>query len=65
MTNDTVTVSGDGFVNGEGATYDVTGSQRDVGSNENTFNYELNENTFAGNYDITASSWKLTYLTER
>ena len=31
LTNDTVTVGGDGFASGEGATYDVTGSQTLVG----------------------------------
>ncbi len=53
LTNDTVTVSGDGFVVGEGATYDVTGSRTTVGTSSNTFTYELNDNTLAGNYNIT------------
>ena len=53
LTNDTVTVSGDGFVKDEGATYDVTGSRTKVGSSKNTFTYELKSNTTASNYNIT------------
>ena len=53
LTNDEVTVSGDGFVEGEGATYDVTGTQTNVGESKNTFTYTLNEGTKAANYDIT------------
>ncbi|MDD6581839.1 MAG: hypothetical protein PUF10_04040 [Bacteroidales bacterium] len=37
LTNNTVTVSGDGWAAGEGATYNVTGSQTDVGESNNTF----------------------------
>ncbi|MBR5695743.1 MAG: InlB B-repeat-containing protein, partial [Paludibacteraceae bacterium] len=48
-----VVVSGDGFAAGEGATYDVTGSQTLVGSSENEFTYTLNDGTLADNYDIT------------
>ena len=47
-----VTVSGDGFVKQEGATYNVTGSQTEVGSSKNTFTYELKSNTIASNYNI-------------
>lgn len=53
LTNDTVTVTGDGFVNGEGAVYTVTGSQTDSGSSPNFFDYKLKDNTKAINYDIT------------
>ena len=53
LTNDTVTVSGDGFVKDEGATYDVTGSRTKVGTSKNTFTYELKSNTKASNYNIT------------
>ena len=53
LTNHNVTVSGDGFVGGEGASYTFTGSQLDVGSSKNTFDYELNANTKAKNYEIT------------
>ena len=59
LTNGKVTVSGDGFANGEGATYKVTGTQTNVGSSDNTFTYELNSNTKAGNYTITESKGKL------
>ena len=60
LTNDTVTVSGDGFVSGEGATYDVTGTQTLVGSSENTFTYKLNDGTLAENYVIETVNGKLT-----
>ena len=53
LTNHNVDVTGDGFAEGEGATYAFTGSQTVVGSSENTFTYELNSNTKAGNYTIT------------
>ena len=53
LTNDTVTVSGDGFAKDEGATYTVTGSQTEVGESKNTFTYELKSNTTASNYNIT------------
>ena len=59
LTNDTVTVSGDGFADGEGAMYDVTGSQTVVGESDNTFTYTLNEGTKADNYTITKTEGKL------
>ena len=52
LTKDEVTVSGEGFVKDEGATYDVTGSRTKVGSSKNTFTYELKSNTKASNYNI-------------
>ena len=55
-----VTVSGDGFAASEGATFNVTGSQMDVGTSANTFTYTLNEGTKAGNYDITTVNGTLT-----
>ena len=60
LTNHNVTISGDGFVDGEGATYTVTGSQLDVGSSKNTFDYELNDNTKAKNYEIAKEYGDLT-----
>jgi LPXTG-motif cell wall-anchored protein len=60
LTNKTVTVGGEGFVSGEGATYDVTGSQTEVGNSKNTFTYELNEGTKADNYEITVKEGTLT-----
>ena len=59
LTNDTVTVGGDGFAKDEGATYNVTGSQTDVGESKNTFTYTLNEGTKADNYTITKTEGKL------
>ena len=52
LTNDTVTVSGDGFAKNEGAAYDVTGAQTNVGKSNNTFTYTLNEGTKEKNYSI-------------
>lgn len=60
LTNDEITVTGDGFIEGEGVTYDVTGSQLDVGSSDNSFTYELNEGTLAENYIIEIEEGKLT-----
>ena len=60
LTRPDVTVSGDGFIDGEGVTYDVTGSQLDVGSSDNSFTYELNEGTLAENYIIETVEGKLT-----
>ena len=59
LTNDTVTVSGDGFAKDEGAAYDVTGSRTDVGESDNTFTYTLNEGTKATNYNIELAFGKL------
>ena len=42
----------EGFVKGQGAAYNVTGSQTDVGTSDNTFTYTLNEGTNANNYSI-------------
>ena len=53
LTNDEVTVSGDGFVMGQGATYSVTGSQTNAGESFNAFSYTLNKGTNADNYTIT------------
>ena len=53
LTNKNVTVGGEGFADGEGATYNVTGSQTEVGKSDNEFTYELNANTKASNYNIT------------
>lgn len=60
LTNDEITVTGDGFIEGEGVTYDVTGSQLDVGSSDNSSTYELNEGTLAENYIIETEEGKLT-----
>ena len=60
LTNAEITVTGDGFIEGESVTYDVTGSQLDVGSSDNSFTYELNEGTLAENYIIETEEGKLT-----
>ena len=60
LTNTSITVSGDGFVEGEGASYEVTGSQTEVGNSANAFEYKLNEKTLASNYNITKVVGTLT-----
>lgn len=60
LTNDSVAVSGDGFADGEGASYEVTGSQTNVGNSENTFTYTLNDGTKAENYEIDTVEGTLT-----
>ena len=62
LTNSTVTETGDGFVTGEGATYTVTGSRTKPGTSDNSFEYQLNENTKVENYNITQVVGKLTVL---
>ena len=62
LTNDEVEVTGDGFIEGEGAAYNVTGSRKLVGISENTFTYTLNEGTKADNYDIKTVFGNLTIL---
>ena len=53
LTNDSVTVGGDGFVAGEGAVYNVTGAITDAGKVANSFTYERNSNTNFDNYNIS------------
>ena len=67
LTNDTVTVGGDKFAKKEGATYNVTGNQTEVGSSENTFTYELKSNTTASNYNIEVKfgELKVTPFTDK
>jgi uncharacterized repeat protein (TIGR02543 family) len=60
LTNTDITVSGDGFVEGEGASYEVTGTQTEVGNSANAFEYKLNEKTLASNYNITKVVGTLT-----
>ncbi|MCQ2493295.1 MAG: InlB B-repeat-containing protein, partial [Lachnospiraceae bacterium] len=47
LTNENVTVGGDGFVSGEGVTYSFTGTQTDAGSSDNEFTYTLMAGTKA------------------
>lgn len=63
LTNDRITVSGDGFAQGEGATCTVTGTQTEPNENSptnNTFTYTLNEGTLASNYTIQKVEGTLT-----
>ena len=60
LTDSSIAVGGDGFVNGEGAAFNVTGSQTDAGSSSNTFDYTLDSNTLAVNYNITRTEGTLT-----
>jgi len=60
LTNTDIAVSGDGFVEGEGASYEVTGTQTEVGNSANSFEYKLNEKTLASNYNITKVVGTLT-----
>lgn len=65
LTKDEVKVTGDGFADGEGATYDVTGAITNVAENKpnnNTFTYTLSEGTTAGNYviEIMCGTLKIT-----
>ena len=63
LTNDTVTVEtkgeGTGFIDGEGVTIKVTGSQTDAGESDNTFDYTFNEGTNASDYWVTTKFGKL------
>ena len=49
-----------GWVEGEGATYEFTGSQTLVGSSANEFSYTLNKGTKADNYEIAKTEGTLT-----
>lgn len=60
LTNTSIAVSGDGFVEGEGASYEVTGTQTEVGNSANAFEYKLNEKTLVSNYNITKVVGTLT-----
>ena len=60
LTNGNVEITGDGFIEGEGATFNVTGSITDVGSTNNTFTYAMNEGTNADNYNVTVVEGTLT-----
>ena len=57
-TNSTVTPStgtNEGFVSGEGATYNVTGSITNVGTADNMFTYSLTSATRAADYNVTVA----------
>ena len=58
LTNHNVSVGGDGFVEGEGATYDVTGSQTNVVTSYKVMRGDVD---VTGNYDnITTADGTLT-----
>ncbi len=56
----TVTVGGDGFAPGEGATYGNFATLTDADSIPNSFDYTLDAGTLAGNYEITKNYGTLT-----
>lgn len=63
LTNDTVTSTplgvGVGFLDGEGVTCNVTGSQTNVGESDNEFTYTFNEGTSKSDYLVTPECGKL------
>ena len=65
LTNNSVALSGDGFVNGQGASFNVTSSQLDVGSSENTFSYTLNDGTLSLLIMIRKRERNLSDLSDR
>ena len=65
LTNDGVTVTGDGFITGEGANYNVTGTQTVVGSSDNTFTYGLTTDTQADDYTIATPVYGTLEVTKR
>ena len=60
LTKDAVTVSGDGFVDGEVSSVKATGSITDVGSAENEIVITMNNGFTLDNYDITKDTGTLT-----
>ena len=70
LTKDEVTAStgeNEGFVKDEGAEYNVTGSQTEVGESKNTFSYTLKDGTKATNYNIELAlgTLKVTPVTDK
>ena len=67
LMNETVAVGGDGFADGEGATYDFTGSQTDVGESDNLFTFEVNANTKKENYtfEVAIGTLKVNPVTDK
>ena len=63
LTNGAVSITpkgeGAGFVDGEGVTITVTGSQTDAGESDNTFVFSFNEGTSGDDYLMTAKCGKL------
>ena len=67
LMNETVAVGGDGFADGEGATYDFTGSQTDVGESKNAFTFEVNAGTKKENYtfEVAIGTLKVNPVTDK
>lgn len=63
LTNETVTATpkgeGVGFVDGEGVTIKVTGSQTEKGESDNTFTYKFEKGTHEADYWVTPKYGKL------
>ena len=52
LMNDTVAVMGEGWADGEGATYGMFSQITNAGKIDNEFTYTLTENTDSGNYSV-------------
>ena len=63
LTNGTVTATakgeGVGFIDGEGVSFNVTGSQTEKGESDNTFDYTFNEGTSEADYWVITKCGKL------
>lgn len=60
LTKHESTITGDGFVEGQGVGIKYTGSQTEVGSSKNTFEYQFKDNTLEKNYTIETVFGTLT-----
>ena len=60
LTKHESTITGDGFVEGQGVNITYTGSQTEVGSSKNTFEYQFKDNTLEKNYTIETVFGTLT-----
>ena len=58
--NDNGLIVEEGWIDGEGATYEFTGEQTLVGDSENEFTYTLKDNTKEANYEIETVFGTLT-----
>ena len=60
LMNDTVAVTGEGWADGEGATYGMFSQLTNAGKIDNEFTYTLTENTDPGNYSVMQHLGTLT-----
>lgn len=60
LMNDTVAVTGEGWADGEGATYGMFSRLTNAGKIDNEFTYTLTENTDPGNYSVMQHLGTLT-----